>query len=297
MSSLDLHLHTSVSNDADYSPAELLALAQRQNVRTLAVTDHNSVRAVAETMKQGRQKGIRVIPGIEIDCQFEGVNLHMTAYGIRIDDPRYAQLEQFYVQQQRHNSIQAVRQVCEALQIQIPSSQLEALSVNGVLVPEDLAGWLLRQPQYMDAPWLKPYRPSGSRADNPHVNFYWDYFAQGKPGYVPSLRKNALEILALIHQTAGKAAVAHPGINFRGKEEVLVRLLKQGVDALEVYSSYHSQAQTMRFHQLALEIGVMMTAGSDFHGHHKPAIDIGGIPWLDDETEVERFLNTLESVS
>ena len=62
-------------------------MAQENGVKTLAITDHNNVGSVAEAARLGEAAGIRVIPGIEIDCEFEGVGFHMTAYGIDITDP------------------------------------------------------------------------------------------------------------------------------------------------------------------------------------------------------------------
>ena len=63
MSTMDYHIHTIVSTDADHTPAEIIAMAKANGVKTLAVTDHNNVASVAEAMRLGEQAEIRVIPG------------------------------------------------------------------------------------------------------------------------------------------------------------------------------------------------------------------------------------------
>ena len=65
----------------------------------------------------------------------------------------------------------------------LKKEQLDALSSNGVYTGEMFGEALLKDERYVDHELLKPYRSGGSRSDNPYVNFYWDYYAQGKPCY------------------------------------------------------------------------------------------------------------------
>ena len=83
---IDLHIHTNISADGTYSPAEIIEIAKSQNMDMIAIADHNSVRAVKDAIRLGNEKGICVIPGIEIDCVFDGVNFHLTGYGIDVND-------------------------------------------------------------------------------------------------------------------------------------------------------------------------------------------------------------------
>ena len=62
---IDLHLHTTAS-DGRLSPAELVDRAAQAGLTVLAVTDHDTVRAVDETMALAAERGIRVVPGTEI---------------------------------------------------------------------------------------------------------------------------------------------------------------------------------------------------------------------------------------
>ena len=47
---IDLHIHTIYSSDGQYTPAEIVSLAGRRNVCTLAFCDHMDISAASEGM-------------------------------------------------------------------------------------------------------------------------------------------------------------------------------------------------------------------------------------------------------
>ncbi len=81
---------------------------------------------------------------------------------------------------------------------------------------------------------------------------------------------------ALIHRAGGTAVLAHPGQNLKGDYSPLEDVLQQGVDGIEVFSSYHSPDDVRALLDIAKARQAMLTAGSDFHGKTKPHIQIGG---------------------
>ena len=82
MSWLDLHMHSEVSLDGEYSPKQLAGLCHEKGLKVAALSDHNSVRGVEEMMVSCARFGIRGIPAVELDCTFDGVDLHLLGYGI-----------------------------------------------------------------------------------------------------------------------------------------------------------------------------------------------------------------------
>lgn len=292
MKKIDLHMHTNLSADGTFTPEELMEIAEKQQMDMIAICDHNSVRAVLEAKELGEKKGITVIPGIEIDCLFEDVNVHMTGYGIDVSDERYEQLEQFYVNQYLESTWAGTRNFLKVMNLEISDEVLNSIAVRGMIISEDLAEYLLTHEEYNHLEWLKPYRAGGSRSINPNLNFYWDYFSQGKPGYADGKRKTAEEAIELIHSTGGKAVVAHPGANFKGKDDVLERLLDL-VDGVEAFSSYHSLGEVNHYVQMAEKHHCFVTLGSDFHGHHKPSIEMGVIPGKMSEDQQKEMLHQL----
>ena len=45
---IDLHMHSYYSDDGEYQPEELVKKCKEKGIQYMAVTDHNSVRAVGE---------------------------------------------------------------------------------------------------------------------------------------------------------------------------------------------------------------------------------------------------------
>ena len=127
-------------------------------------------------------------------------------------------------------------------------------------------------------PPLRPYMEGGERSDMPYINFYLDYFAQGRPAFVPVEYMDYRDAVELVRDNGGVPVVAHPGLNFRGREETAGRLLDRGAAGLEVFNNYHTPEQAVYFTSLALSKGASMTCGSDFHGKTKPRIAVGRFP-------------------
>ena len=79
---IDLHVHTTCS-DGTCSVGEVIDLACRAGLSAVAVTDHDTVRGLAEALAAGERVGITVVPGIEINAKYEGFNTHIV--GLFVD--------------------------------------------------------------------------------------------------------------------------------------------------------------------------------------------------------------------
>ncbi|MCK4746458.1 MAG: phosphatase, partial [Bacteroidales bacterium] len=140
--------------------------------------------------------------------------------------------------------------------------------------PELIAEVLLSNPGG-SSEQLEPYMKGGYRSDNPYLNFYLDFFAQGKPAHVKISYMDFKEAVDLVLGNGGIPIVAHPGFNYKGKEENASALLDMGAAGLEVFNNYHDRAQIDYFATLVQQKNALMTCGSDFHGKNKPSIEIG----------------------
>lgn len=69
---LDLHMHTKYSMDGQFEPADLMRQCADAGVTTVAVTDHDSARAIPEARQEAARLGLNLVPGIEISCQYKG---------------------------------------------------------------------------------------------------------------------------------------------------------------------------------------------------------------------------------
>ena len=275
----DLHMHSRYSEDGEFTTAELVERCAQAGVTVMSITDHNCARANNEARPLAEARGIRYIPGIEIDCVWNGLDFHLLGYGMDPESPDLRQVEENVRRQGRLASRKRLERT-RALGFDLREEELETLCA-GAYWSESWSGELfaevlLARPDYRDHPLLLPYRPGGSRSDNPLVNFYWDYYAQGKPCHAPMEYPPLAETAAMLHRIGGRAVLAHPGANLRGREELLEEMLDLGLDGVEAFSSYHTPEQSARFYRLARERGLLTTCGSDYHGKTKPAIRLGG---------------------
>lgn len=65
----DLHIHTVLSpcGDLEMSPERIVEEALRKELDVIAITDHNSTKQAPEVMALGREKGLLVLGGAEIN--------------------------------------------------------------------------------------------------------------------------------------------------------------------------------------------------------------------------------------
>lgn len=270
---IDFHMHSMYSDDGEYTPTQLVDMCHEAGVKIMAIADHNWVKANEEAKKHADELGMTYIPAIEIDCTYKGVNLHVLGYGIDNQEV-FNQLGEDIEKQEIACSMKKL-ELTNALGFDLKKEQLDALSTNGVYTGEMFGEALLNDSRYDDHELLKPYRQGGERSDNPYVNFYWDYYAQGKPCYTEIHFPTLEETIQLIHQHGGVALLAHPGNNLKGQFELFDEMVALGLDGVECFSSYHTSETNEYFYNKAKELNVLYTCGSDFHGKTKPSIYLG----------------------
>ena len=288
---IDLHMHSNYSDDGEFTPLELVEKCAAQGVDLMAITDHNCACANQEVKTAAKEKGIRYISGIEIDCNYEGVNFHMLGYGIDDASPDFVKVEENIRSQVRNASKEMLAKTRE-LGFLVEEWEMQKLAEKSRW-PESWTGEmfaevLLAKPEYKEHPLLLPYREGGSRAGNAFVNFYWDFYSQGKPCHADIEIPKMKDIIDMIHQNHGLAVLAHPCVNLKGREQLLSGIVALGIDGIEAFSSYHTPEQALERMKQTKEYGLFYTCGSDYHGKTKPAITLGGHGCKASKEELER---------
>ncbi|MDO4943333.1 MAG: PHP domain-containing protein [Lachnospiraceae bacterium] len=275
---IDLHMHSKYSEDGEYTPFELVEQCVKKGIDMMSIVDHNCVKANTEAETFARERGITYIPGIEIDCVYKDTNFHVLGYGIDFESKEFVEIEKNIRDQSLWASLERLVET-QKLGFDVTEDDMWAISKDSYW-PESWTGELfaevlLSKIEYKDHPILRPYRVGGSRNDNPQVNFYWDYYSQGKPCYAEIQYPKMQEIIDIIHNNHGIAVLAHPGVNLKGKEYLLKGILEMGIDGIEVFSSYHSPEQISHYYKEVKKHHLLFTCGSDYHGKIKPSIILG----------------------
>ena len=275
MSYIDLHMHSYYSDDGEFEPKQLIDLCLEKNIKYFSIADHNSVRGIKEAKEYCVGKNINIIPAIELDCTFNEINLHVLGYGIDYDKTVFYDIENNIIKQEQFASKKRMKLVKE-LGIDFSDEVINSLSRNGVVNGEMIAEAAMKFDKNHENPLLMPYYENGSRSDNPYVNFYWDYCAQGKAAYAEVSFINLQEAISIIEESGGIPILAHPGNNIKENINLLEQIISCGIKGIEVYSSYHSKEQVEFYKKFSLKHKLLLTCGSDFHGKTKPSIVIGG---------------------
>jgi predicted metal-dependent phosphoesterase TrpH len=133
---------------------------------------------------------------------------------------------------------------------------------------------ILSHPENRRDPRLRPYI-DGDRSRSPYVNFYRDYLRGGKPAFVSMEDVSTPEAVRKIKRLGGIPILAHPSDT---GEENIRALIRSGLEGLEAYSPYHTPEEQGAFRVFAETHGLLVTAGSDFHGKSvKPDVELGQV--------------------
>lgn len=259
MSRVDLHLHTTYS-DGSLPPVEVLALAKKANVTALAITDHDIVAGLPEAMAAGADLGIEVIPGVEISSRHGDSELHILGYFLDWKDQelnrRLATLRD-----SRHARNPRIIQKLNELGLDITYEEVTTLAGTASVGRPHIARVLMN----------KGYVTSAKEA-------FDRYLANGAAAYVARDLPAPAEAIAWIKGARGIAVLAHPTWVKESAEGLfkLCDTLKQnGLGGIEVHYSTHNKRQTSEYLNLAKQLDLLVTGGSDFHGVTKPDIEVG----------------------
>jgi 3',5'-nucleoside bisphosphate phosphatase len=245
---IDLHMHTTAS-DGRLAPGELVERAWNVGIRTLSVTDHDTLAAVPEATAAADARGMTVIPGIEITSVHQGRDVHVLAYFVSDATPG---LEPLLSAQRRLRTERAVE----------IGNRLAALGAPidaDALLEEARApgGKSLARPQIAAALVAAGHVDSIAEA-------FERYLGEDSPAYLPHQGASPVEVVDLITRGGGITSLAHPG--YRPRDAMIPELVEAGLTALEAFHSSHDEAAQAHYLRLAEAHDLAVTGGSDFHG-------------------------------
>ena len=107
---IDLHMHTTAS-DGRCSPGELVQQAYDKGIRTMSVTDHDTMGGVPEAAAAAAERGMTFVPGIEITSVHGGKDVHVLAYFLPDLTPELRDL----LAEQRRNRLGRAREIADRL--------------------------------------------------------------------------------------------------------------------------------------------------------------------------------------
>ena len=259
MARIDLHLHTRYS-DGSLTPAEVVDLAHQAGVTAMAITDHDIVDGIPHAMEAATKLDIEVIPGVELSSCFNEQELHVLGYFFDWQNPTF---RENLAEQRRSRQIRNPQTIerLKALGLELSEDEVKAKAGSDSIGRPHIAQVLV------DKGYVRDIQEAFDR-----------YLKEGAPAYVPRTLADTREVIAWIRNAGGVPVLAHPTWT-RCQGESLYRLcacLKEaGLLGLEVFYSSHNRRQTSQYLELAKQLDLLITGGSDFHGAANPAIQVG----------------------
>ncbi|HYR28079.1 MAG TPA: PHP domain-containing protein [Thermoanaerobaculia bacterium] len=253
----DLHTHT-YHSDGTRSPREVVDVARAAGITILSISDHDNTAAYFEVKRYADEVGVTLVPGIELSCEQDGVDVHVLAYAFDPHDERIAhRLFGFRETRQRRGEIIVAR--LRELGVPVSLDRVNELAAGGSLGRPHVARALVE---------------AGHVAS---VSEAFDKFlGTGKPGYVEKERFRISEAISLIHAAGGVTSIAHPTL-YPNHTVLVPRLLDAGIDAVEVMHPQVGDEDRQRYSNMVRFRGKFGTGGSDDHGTVKTSETLGTI--------------------
>jgi predicted metal-dependent phosphoesterase TrpH len=258
---VDLHTHSTYS-DGSLAPAHLIREARKAGLSAIALTDHDVLDGVAEARAAGQVEGVAVVSGVEISTRAEPGEVHVL--GLDVDPSEVSPLQQALRTQRAAREERAIRilEKLEALGMPLTIDEVKAIAGLGSL----------GRPHIAEAMMARGYISSVEEG-------FARFLREGGSAYAAREALTVPEAIALIRESGGLAAIAHPGLIYGGDfgrlERFLAGLIEDGLGGLECFTTAHDEGTTQACVGIARRLDLVPTGGSDYHGEKKPGARLG----------------------
>lgn len=257
----DLHCHTKLS-DSSMGIDDLIVLAQKRGVDTIAITDRDCQAGTVRGKIIGERKGVTVIPGVEI-----------SAYDSKRQ--RYAEILCYLAE-----SPDRLEGLCHRnIALRKRAAQMMTLKVarKYPITPELVTKCATGATAIFEQHIMHALCECGL-TDKIYSDLYYELFSKDSEEnvLVTANYPEPAEIIEAIHEAGGIAVLAHPGS--RDSFELLEELIPLGLDGVEVWHSDNTEEQQKELLKIAKANDILATGGTEFRGmYSEKALCVGDI--------------------
>jgi predicted metal-dependent phosphoesterase TrpH len=265
---VDLHTHSTAS-DGSLSPEALIREAARLKISAIALTDHDSIKGLAYARNEAKRWGIRFIPGIEIEINYSGRGqFHLLGLGIARPSAAFMAAVEKLSRLREERNLEILGRM-RGMGIEAGMGELEEMArgPGGEGDPAPSVG----RPHFASLLIKRGIVKNQEQA-------FARYLGMGKPLYVPKPGLDFEQAQALIRESAGLPVLAHPlslYLSWNRLPAFLEELKDQGLAGIEAWHPAAKDRECRRLEAMARDLGLHITAGSDFHGAVRPDRRLG----------------------
>jgi 3',5'-nucleoside bisphosphate phosphatase len=245
---IDLHMHTTAS-DGRCTPEALVEEAYAKGIRTMSVTDHDTMAGVPAAAEAAARLGMAFVPGIEITSVHGGRDVHVLAYFLPDLTPALRAL----LAEQRRNRLARAGEIARRLAAAGAPIDVEALMEAGAA----LGGKSLARPQIAQALIAAGHVSTVAEA-------FERFLSEDGPAYVPHTGASPMEVVALIAAAGGLSSLAHPG--YTKKDEVIPRWSRPASSRSRRFTARTTKPPWRTISRSPGAFNLAVSGGSDYHG-------------------------------
>jgi 3',5'-nucleoside bisphosphate phosphatase len=242
--------------------------ARAAGLYAIGLTDHDTLAGLPEALAAGERHSVRVVAGCEFSVAALWGEMHVLGYFLPAESP---ELEKF-LERCRADRLRRAQEMVLQLQrlgLDLPFESVLRESAGGAVGRPHVARAIVRH---------------GGAAD---PNDAFDrYIGRGRPAFVDKVLPSFSAVANVVHAAGGVVSVAH--LKERGTRALLEQLRAEGLDAVETRHPSHDPDLRARLTDFTLQLGLLRTGGSDWHGDPAPGITHGSLgsqqvprEWLD----------------
>lgn len=228
----------------------LIVLAKKQGIETIAITDHDCLAGNVRGKRIGEQHGIRVLPGVELSStdHARGRKAHLLCYLPDSPDRLEGLCRRNLLESKKASQYMIVK---TSVQYPVTPDFIIKCAAGSTGVYKQHIAHALMESGLTDRIYGDLYMELFSAESEKNVLREADY-------------PEPKEILEAIHDAGGIAVLAHPALF--GNMELLDELIALGLDGVEVWHPSAGEETVALLQKIAKKNGLLMTGGSDFHG-------------------------------
>jgi predicted metal-dependent phosphoesterase TrpH len=262
----DLHCHSTVS-DGTLEPEVLAARAAASGVQLWSLTDHDEVGGQARARAAALALGMGYLSGVEISVTFAGETIHIVGLGFDDAEPRLVA----GLARTRGGREERAREM---------AAGLAAVGIHGAY---EGALKYVGNPELISRTHFARFLVEAGHCSETNEVFR-RFLTDGKPGFVQHRWARLGEAVQWIRDAGGRSVIAHPARYSRltptAEYALFTEFKAHGGDAVEVMTGSHSDAERVKYADMALEFELLASRGSDFHAPGESRTEFGSLPDL-----------------
>ncbi len=252
MGKADLHIHTNASDGA-CEPAEILTKAIGKGLKTIAITDHDTIKGFKKAKELNSSNEIELLPGVEMSVRWKDKEVHLLGYCFNPDDE---DVNLLMLQQSRARR-RRMAKIVEHLKYQGVDIDLDEVKAE--------AGFSnIGRPHAASVLINKGVVASVGEA-------FIRYLSSEKLDGIDTEYCTLSDAIKVIKNAGGVLSIAHPGPLY--SQDEITELMAEGIDGIECIHPSHPYPVQKNFSKIAEKNGYLITGGSDFHGTRRTDYD------------------------